>query len=83
MAEHCFTCHGADKEANKRTGNMRLDSFEGATADRGGYRAIVPGDPEKSILLSRVTADIPEMRMPPVDSDAKPLTTEEKAILKQ
>lgn len=83
LAEHCFTCHGADKEANKRTGNMRLDSFEGATADRGGYRAIVPGDPEKSILLSRVTADIPEMRMPPVDSDAKPLTTEEKAILKQ
>src|SRR5689334_16801488 len=59
LGTHCLACHGADKDALAKTGNMRLDTFDGATADRGGYRAITPGDPDKSALLKRVT-DKPE-----------------------
>jgi hypothetical protein len=83
LAQHCFACHGADKEALKKTGNMRLDTFAGATADRGGYKAITPGHPEKSAMWARVTAELPDLRMPPVNSGAKPLTAAEKAILKK
>jgi len=83
LAQHCFVCHGTDAEALKKTGGMRLDTFSGATADRGGYRAITPGQPEKSALLTRINADTPEMRMPPPDADVKPLTPAEKQTLKQ
>ncbi len=83
LAQHCFLCHGSDKEALKKTRNMRLDSFAGATADRGGYRAITPGKPDASMLWTRVTTDVRELRMPPADSGIKPLTEAEKKILRQ
>ena len=64
LAEHCFRCHGKDEAARKS--GLRLD--ERAAALRGGESgepAIIPGDPEKSALLSRVLADDDEGRMPP------------------
>jgi hypothetical protein len=45
--------------------NLRLDIEEGAKADRGGYAAIVPGKPERSVLMARITAKDAAMRMPP------------------
>ena len=41
----CFVCHGPDPLKKQL---VRLDSWEGATRDLGGYRAIDPADPEKS-----------------------------------
>ena len=38
---------------------------EGAYADQGGTRAVVPGKPSESELLRRVTATDPDERMPP------------------
>lgn len=81
LAKSCWTCHGPDPEPLKKTGNMRLDSFAGATEDRGGYKAIVPGNPDKSKMLSRIAAD-EESRMPPVASGLKALSKEEQAILR-
>ena len=54
LTENCFACHGPDEDA--REGDLRLDSFEGATeAD-----AIVPGKPEKSELIARIeTSEFP------------------------
>lgn len=83
LAQHCWVCHGSDPEALKKTRNMSLDSFEGATQDRGGYRAITPGKPDQSALLRRVTAEIPAMQMPPPDSGLKRLTKDEVGILRK
>ena len=39
LSDKCFACHGPD---TKKKTDLRLDSFEGATADLGGYQAINP-----------------------------------------
>lgn len=65
LADTCFACHGPDKA--KRPTDMRLDTPEGAAADLGGYRAIVPGKPDESEVWKRlVTTDAAE-HMPPAD----------------
>ncbi len=82
LSKHCWPCHGPDAAILEKTGNMRLDSFKGATEDRGGYQAIAPGHPEKSKLMERVNAAAP-MQMPPPGAPVPPLTPEQKAILKK
>ena len=52
LAENCLDCHGPDKK--KRKGDLRLDRHEGATKDLGGHKAIEPGNPDKSELLTRL-----------------------------
>jgi len=66
LSDHCFHCHGFD--ANHRKADLRLDTFEGATAARKGRPAVVPGRPEESELWHRITANDPADRMPPPDS---------------
>src|SRR5690349_13867249 len=73
LSENCFPCHGQD--AKKRMAGLRLDTFEGATADRGGRSAL-------SILYQRIAAPDPSRRMPPVSSN-RHLTPEQIATLKR
>jgi hypothetical protein len=68
FSDKCYTCHGPDK-GNRKT-KLRFDTEAGAMADLGGHFAIVPGDPEKSELVRRITAENKAMRMPPVYSGA-------------
>ncbi|MFN9125630.1 MAG: c-type cytochrome domain-containing protein, partial [bacterium] len=64
LAAKCFTCHGPDAESRKA--GLRLDTFAGATAAlKNGVRAIVPGDPDSSVILARVTHADPAKFMPP------------------
>ncbi len=63
LADNCFQCHGPDK--NQRKAKLRLDTGEGALADRGDYRVVTPGKPEASELLRRVSAEAAAERMPP------------------
>ncbi len=63
LAKHCFTCHGPDEAA--READLRLDVFDSATADLGGYQAIQPGDAAASELITRITSDDSDARMPP------------------
>ncbi len=79
LAKRCWTCHGTDKVALARTGNLSLDSFAGATADRGGYRALVPGKPGDSMMIKRIEMG----SMPPRASGIDPVTPEERAILER
>ena len=62
LARRCFACHGPDT----REGGLRLDEAAGATAELAdGARAIVPGAPDASVILARITATDPDIRMPP------------------
>ena len=64
LSDRCFACHGPD-EATRKTA-LRFDSEEGAFAElAGGGFAIVRGEPEKSVLLRRITSDNEAVRMPP------------------
>ena len=58
LADNCFACHGPD--AHQRKAKLRLDTRTGALAElRSGGQAIVPGKPDESLLLERITADNP------------------------
>lgn len=80
LSETCFHCHGPDEHG--RRADLRLDLADGATADLGGYQAIVPGDVEKSEAWLRVIADDPDELMPPPESHLV-LAPEQKALLKR
>jgi hypothetical protein len=61
LSDHCFQCHGPDKA--KRKADLRLDTESGALGDA---QIIVPGEPDKSELVRRITAAKERERMPPV-----------------
>ncbi|MDA1140138.1 MAG: PSD1 and planctomycete cytochrome C domain-containing protein [Planctomycetota bacterium] len=75
LSNKCFVCHGPDA---RKKDVLRLDSFEGATRDLGGYSAIDPKAPEKSEILKRIhSSDDP---MPPKEAEKK-LTEQERQLL--
>ena len=80
LAETCFHCHGPDEEG--REAELRLDIESSASEDRGGYRAISPGDLKASEAWSRIVSDDDDMLMPPPESHLS-LNKEQKAVLKQ
>ena len=60
LAERCFTCHGEDLSESELRLDSRADMLEGGS--RGA--AIVPGEPDKSLLIRAVNhADT--LAMPP------------------
>lgn len=80
LSDRCFKCHGPEETA--RQAGLRLDRFDTATADLGGYAALVPGDPASSELWRRVTSTDLEDVMPPVDSHRPRFTTDELDTLR-
>ena len=75
LSDKCFVCHGPDADDESL---VRLDSYVGATADLGGYRAIDSASAEDSEMLSRIhSQDDP---MPP-ENATKKLTDRERHLL--
>jgi hypothetical protein len=72
LSDKCFACHGPD--ASSRKAELRLDI---AT---DGQTALVPGKPEESELIRRITTADPDDRMPPPEAD-EALTPEEVALV--
>ena len=70
LSNRCVRCHGPDAEDRHGGGDdgLRLDTFAGATADLGGHAAIVPGKPDDSELLARITSTDPDVVMPPPEA---------------
>ncbi|HZR20798.1 MAG TPA: DUF1549 domain-containing protein, partial [Verrucomicrobiae bacterium] len=70
LSENCYKCHGPDDGARKS--NLRFDvRAEALRPAKSGRLAIVPGVPEKSEMVARITATDPEKRMPPVSTGKK------------
>ena len=66
LAKHCFACHGP--EAGRRKAGLRLDKINEHGQNRPNLgTVIVPGKPETSRLIQRVTSSDPRKRMPPAD----------------
>src|SRR5690606_10593901 len=61
---------------------LRLDVREAAIEDLGGGAAIVPGDPDASLVIQRVTESDEDMLMPPSSSQKPRLSDEEVALLR-
>ncbi len=80
LADKCFRCHGPDAAA--RESELRLDDRTNATGDRGGHRAIDPGETASSELIRRITSTDLDERMPPLDSGST-LSADEIEILRQ
>ncbi|MCP3918129.1 MAG: DUF1553 domain-containing protein [bacterium] len=78
LSRNCFVCHGPDEGSRER--ELRLDRFDDATRDRGGYRAIVPGDSKESEVFLRILDDVDPM--PPKDA-GHTLAADEIEILRR
>src|SRR5438105_1371623 len=63
LSETCYQCHGPDR--NKRKADLRLDMRAGLFRSADGTTVVVPGKPDESELLFRITAEDDEDRMPP------------------
>ena len=69
LSNNCFHCHGPDakerKGGNKKQGGLRLDTNEGMLTEFDGIAAVVPGKPDESELILRITTDDKTDLMPP------------------
>ena len=64
LSKNCLACHGMDP--GKRAAGLRLDVRDEAVREqKSGNTAIVPGEPDESELIARVTAADELLRMPP------------------
>jgi hypothetical protein len=63
LVQHCYKCHSTS--GKKSEGSLLLDSREGIR--KGGDRgpAVVPGDPDKSLLLTALRHTDSDLKMPP------------------
>lgn len=69
FAEYCLQCHGPD-EANREAG-LRLDVEE-----TGLDSAVVPGQPDASEIIRRMTEQDADLRMPPPEMENQPTSDE-------
>ncbi len=63
LAEHCYKCHSA--QAEKLKGGLYVDSKDGLLKGGTSGPSIVPGKPEKSLLLKALKSTNPDEMMPP------------------
>src|SRR6266478_5862096 len=63
FVEHCYKCHSA--EAEKLKGGLLLDTKAGLLNGGDSGPAVLPGDPEKSLLIKAVRYTDKDLQMPP------------------
>jgi hypothetical protein len=63
--EHCHECHSASSK--KLKGGLKLDTREEVLKGGDSGPALVPGDPDKSLIIKAVRWSDPDMEMPPTN----------------
>jgi hypothetical protein len=63
LIESCYECHS--EEAGKRKGGLWLDRRSGWADGGDNGPTVVPGDPEKSLLMRSIRYHEPDWEMPP------------------
>lgn len=63
LSEHCYSCHSA--ESDRIRGGLRVDSRASLLQGGDTGAAIVPGDPDNSLLIKAVRYTDPDLQMPP------------------
>ncbi|HEY2844635.1 MAG TPA: PSD1 and planctomycete cytochrome C domain-containing protein [Bryobacteraceae bacterium] len=76
LADRCYECHSAEK---KTKGGLALDTAEATRKGGDTGPALVPGDPEKSLLIEAVRYKNHDLQMPP----KRQLSESEVATLEQ
>src|ERR1051325_11782734 len=75
LEQRCFECHS--HKSGKMKGGLTLDSRSGWEAGGEQGAVIVPGQPDKSLLVKAVRRIDPDFKMPPKN----PLADNEVALL--
>lgn len=84
LSDKCFKCHGPD--ASHREAGLRLDIADSAYAplrNTKGAFAIVPGKPELSELVKRISSTDSTLVMPTPESHLGSLSEHEVALFKK
>jgi Protein of unknown function (DUF1549)/Protein of unknown function (DUF1553)/Planctomycete cytochrome C len=77
LNQNCVACHGGVRQKN---GVSFIFREEALGVGKSGRRTIVPGKPDASELMARVTSKDPDVRMP---YHASPLPPQQIALLRQ
>src|SRR5436190_21375271 len=62
LVTNCYNCHSAN--TNTR-GGLRVDDRNGMLVGGAGGPAIVPGQPEKSLIIQAIKHSHAKLKMPP------------------
>ncbi|HIG81193.1 MAG TPA: DUF1549 domain-containing protein, partial [Verrucomicrobiales bacterium] len=79
FAEHCTECHGPDKQ---KAGLNLTDRASLRAELKSGEHAVVPGKPDQSELIYRLTTTDADEQMPPPEK-GKPLPAKDIAKIRQ
>ena len=77
LNQNCVLCHGGVRQKNGVSFIFREDALG---VGKSGRRTIVPGKPDESELIARVTSKDPDARMP---YHAPPLSPQQIGLLRQ
>ena len=77
LNQNCVVCHGGVRQKNGVSFIFREDALG---VGKSGRRTIVPGKPDESELIARVTSKDPDARMP---HHAPPLSSQQIGLLRQ
>jgi Protein of unknown function (DUF1553)/Protein of unknown function (DUF1549)/Planctomycete cytochrome C len=77
LNQNCMPCHGGVRQKN---GVSFLFREEALGTGKSGKRTIVPGKPDESELIARVTSSDPDARMP---YHAPPLSPQQISVLRR
>ena len=61
LAENCYECHGPERQES----GLRLDTYAGIIEGGDTGEAVVPGEPDESLLLVALSYENEELEMPP------------------
>ncbi|MEO0794244.1 MAG: PSD1 and planctomycete cytochrome C domain-containing protein [Verrucomicrobiota bacterium] len=79
LTKNCAACHGGVKKSG---GLSFVFEEEAIAVGQSGSQSIIPGDPDASYLIEKVTSTDPNFRMPPPDHGPA-LKEKEIALLKE